>query len=175
MIKICKVKYWILAAAMALILPMMACDQGGQVQEYADEPMIEGLSPITEPLVVRTADGTNHAFDVELALTPAAQARGLMYRDSLPENGGMLFVFNRPVIRSFWMKNTYIPLDMLFIDSDGRIVNIHHNAIPHDLTSISSEQPALAVLELAGGTAERLGISAGDVIYHERFGNVLAE
>ncbi len=105
-------------------------------------------------------------FAVELADTPEAQARGLMHRDSLDAMAGMLFVFEPPRPVSFWMKNTLIPLDMIFADSRGVVAGVHENAIPGDLTPISGPGPVLLVLELNGGTARRLGIGPGDWMRH---------
>lgn len=106
------------------------------------------------------------AFDVERADTPAARARGLMHRRHLPRWSGMLFIFpdERPV--AFWMRNTLIPLDMLFVDARGVIRHIHPNAQPLDETPISSGVPVRFVLEINGGLSERLGIAPGDVLHH---------
>lgn len=106
-------------------------------------------------------------FAVELADTPESQARGLMHRDSLGAMAGMLFVFEPPRPVSFWMKNTLIPLDMIFADARGVVVHVHESAIPGDLTPISGgEQPVLLVLEVNGGTARRFGIGPGDRMRH---------
>ena len=113
-------------------------------------------------LTVETAGGGKFRFTVELALTPGQQAQGLMYRQSMPADAGMLFVYDRVQPASFWMKNTLIPLDMLFIAADGRIVNIHERAVPESLDSVSSDGPVKAILELNGGMASRLGIHPGD-------------
>ena len=100
--------------------------------------------------------------------TAETRARGLMYRQELGPDAGMLFDFfeERPV--SFWMRNTFIPLDMLFIASDGTIRNIHINARPHDPTSIPSGGPVQFVLEIPGGRSKELGIKAGDTVTHDR-------
>ncbi len=124
-----------------------------------------------ETLVVETAIGAAHAFRVELAQTDAERGRGLMFRRSLAPDAGMLFDFGRDMPVSMWMKNTYIPLDMLFITSDGRIRRIEHEAAPESLTIRSSGGPVRAVLELAGGTARRLGIRPGDRVRHPLFAN----
>ncbi len=108
-------------------------------------------------------------FSVELADTEAARARGLMFRESLPRSSGMLFVYPRPVRASFWMKNTLIPLDMIFVDPSGRVTHVHANAIPHDETPIDGGQGVLAVLEVNGGLAARLGISPGSEMRHPAF------
>jgi uncharacterized protein len=121
-------------------------------------------------LVIETSTGPKH-FDVELAVTPAQEEQGLMYREHLDPDAGMLFVFNDTAPRSFWMKNTLIPLDMLFIAADGRIVDIHERAVPLSEDLIPSQVPARAVLELNGGTVARLGIKIGDVVRYKSFGN----
>src|SRR5690606_24870357 len=97
-------------------------------------------------------------FNVEVARTSEEQARGLMFRTSLPADGGMIFPFPRPRIASFWMKNTLIPLDMIFIRSDGSIDRIAENTIPESLDPVVSGGEVAAVLELAGGTAAKLGL-----------------
>ncbi|WP_343030729.1 DUF192 domain-containing protein [Devosia marina] len=114
------------------------------------------------------SESGNHAFTVEVVDTPETRAQGLMYRQELADDAGMLFDFReeRPV--SFWMRNTFIPLDMLFIEADGTILNIHANARPHDTTSIPSDGPVQFVLEIPGGRSEELGIAAGDVVEHPR-------
>ncbi|WP_371153596.1 DUF192 domain-containing protein [Jannaschia sp. 2305UL9-9] len=103
-------------------------------------------------------------FRVELALTPEDQARGLMFREDMPRLSGMLFVYPRTQPLGFWMRNTLIPLDMIFVDETGEILKVHANAQPHDETVILSEVPARAVLEVNGGLAETLGIGPGDTL-----------
>jgi len=103
-----------------------------------------------------------HAFAVELATTNAERERGLMFRKELPEGRGMLFEFEREQQVAFWMHNTYIPLDMVFIASDGRIVHIAENTTPLSDALVPSTAPARAVLEVIGGTAAKLGIKTGD-------------
>lgn len=110
---------------------------------------------------IETAVGVR-LFGVELAETPEQRARGLMFRRSLAPDAGMLFLFppgERPIM---WMANTWLPLDMLFIAADGRIVDIFPNTVPQSRQTISSPHPANMVLELAGGAARRLGIEPGD-------------
>jgi uncharacterized membrane protein (UPF0127 family) len=109
---------------------------------------------------------TTHSFDVWLADNPARQAQGLMFVRSLPPRRGMLFVHPEPRPISMWMKNTYIPLDMVFIDGKGRIQQIVANTKPHSLDLVRSDRPALAVLELAAGEAKRLGLAAGQQVRH---------
>ena len=114
---------------------------------------------------VESASGT-HSFEVELALTDVERARGLMYRTELAPNKGMLFVFEDSAPRSFWMRNTYIPLDIIFIRADGKILNIVRQARPRTDTPRQSVGRAVAVLEIAGGRAAELGIEAGDHVSH---------
>ncbi|RDD63881.1 DUF192 domain-containing protein [Ferruginivarius sediminum] len=125
----------------------------------------------TDSLTIVTADGARHGFTVELATTPRQRAQGLMYRRDLAADRGMLFVYRRPRDVSMWMKNTFIPLDMLFIDEDGRVVRIAERTVPESLQTISSGKPVLAVLELRGGSADRLGLSDGDEVRHRVFEN----
>jgi len=102
-----------------------------------------------------------HRFEVEVAATPESRSQGLMYRSELADDAGMLFVFERPAEVAFWMRNTFIPLDLIFIDRQGSIVRIHPEAQPHDDTLISSGQPVTHVLEINGGLAAELGIETG--------------
>jgi uncharacterized membrane protein (UPF0127 family) len=122
-------------------------------------------------ITIELADGTRHDLDVELALTPAQHAQGLMYRRDLASDAGMLFVYRRDGPLSMWMKNTYIPLDMLFLARDGRVVQIVERAVPHSLKTIASKEPVAAVLELNGGTVDRLGIAPGNRVLHPALGN----
>ena len=115
---------------------------------------------------IETSHQNRFHFYVELAKTPTQHARGLMYRTTLSENRGMLFLFDTPQKRYFWMKNTYIPLDLLFLDQGGSIVHIYKNASPRSMQIIPSNLPSLAVLEIQGGLSDRLGIRVGDrVVY----------
>jgi uncharacterized membrane protein (UPF0127 family) len=113
------------------------------------------------PLQIRTARGS-HSFRAELARSEDQQMRGLMFRRQLGPDQGMLFPFPQPRPASFWMKNTLIPLDMLFIRADGSIATIVRNAVPLSLDPVGTSEPVIAVLELAGGRAAALGISEGD-------------
>ncbi|HEY0836534.1 MAG TPA: DUF192 domain-containing protein [Azospirillum sp.] len=121
-------------------------------------------------LTVETAGGGRFRFDVELARTPAQQAQGLMFREKMAPDAGMLFVHDRPQPATFWMKNTLIPLDMLFVGADGRIVNIHERAVPHSLEGIRSAGPVKGILEINGGMSARLGIRPGDRVVHPSLG-----
>lgn len=133
---------------------------------------LAGETPITfarDSLVIRTAEGAEHRFVVELATSPEQRARGLMYRERLAPDAGMLFVY-RPVQEvAMWMRNTAIPLDMLFIAADGRIVRVVERTVPYTLATISSGQPVRAVLEINGGSSRRLGIALGDRVVHAAF------
>lgn len=135
-------------AAMLVSMPLAACSDDSR-------------------LVIHS-EGGEHAFTVEVVDTAESRAQGLMYVQELAPDAGMLFDFKeeRPV--SFWMRNTFIPLDMLFIGSDGMVRNIHVNARPHDETSIPSDGPVQYVLEIPGGRSVELGIAAGDRVEHDR-------
>ena len=106
------------------------------------------------------------SFDVAVADDFQERGRGLMFVKEMADSQGMLFIYGvtRPV--SFWMKNTYIPLDMIFIDKRGVVKKVHANAVPHDTTSISSDVPIRSVLEINGGLAEKLGIVPGTLVRH---------
>jgi uncharacterized membrane protein (UPF0127 family) len=122
------------------------------------------------PLEVRSGE-TSHRFTVEVADTPGAVQQGLMFRETLAPDAGMLFDFGVSRPASMWMKNTLIPLDMLFIQEDGLVVAIARNAQPHSLRSISPGVPVRGVLEIPGGRARELGIEPGDRVIHPVFGN----
>lgn len=119
-----------------------------------------------ERLDIVTAAGVHH-FKVEIADTFATRERGLMFRKSLAADRGMLFDFKTVQPVSFWMKNTLIPLDMVFIGADGRIVSIARNATPMSETTIASAGPVLDVLELRGGRAAEIGAAPGDRVREE--------
>lgn len=110
-----------------------------------------------------------HVFAVEIADTDATREKGLMFRKSLPEGQGMLFDFHEEQPVGFWMQNTYIPLDMIFIRSDGRILNIAENTTPMSEKEVPSAGPVQAVLEVRGGTARKLGIAPGDRVANPIF------
>lgn len=116
--------------------------------------------------LVIEASGGPVRFQVEIADTPEERARGLMFRDALPPDAGMLFVYPHEQVISMWMRNTLIPLDMLFIGADGRVVNIRERAVPGSTETIPSAGPVRAVLELNGGTVARLKLKPGDRVRH---------
>lgn len=120
-----------------------------------------------EKVLTIHSDTVDHTFKVEVVNTPESRAKGLMYVQELAPDAGMLFDFLEEREVSFWMRNTYIPLDMLFIRADGVIANIHVNARPHDVTGIPSEGPVQFVLEIPGGRSVELGIEAGDTVSHD--------
>ncbi|HUI35063.1 MAG TPA: DUF192 domain-containing protein [Stellaceae bacterium] len=115
----------------------------------------------TSELTIVTAAGP-HKFTIELALSGPQMEQGLMFRRKLAPDAGMLFDFGTPTNVTMWMKNTLIPLDMLFLDARGRIIDIHERAVPLSLDMIAANAPSRYVIELNGGTVERLGIKPGD-------------
>ena len=121
-----------------------------------------------EPLQVVTSKGV-FQFEVEIADTDATRERGLMFRKSLAPDKGMLFDFKRAQAVAFWMENTLIPLDMIFIGADGRIISIARNAVPLSQTPIGSGGPALGVLEVRGGRAAEMGALPGDQVKNRIF------
>ena len=123
-----------------------------------------------EPLALELADGSRYDFQVEIAETPQQQTQGLMFRRQMDLFAGMLFIYDHEAERTMWMKNTLIPLDMLFIDKAGRVVSFSERAVPGSLATISSGQPAAAVLELNSGMIRKLGIKPGDRVLHRAFG-----
>jgi uncharacterized membrane protein (UPF0127 family) len=125
-----------------------------------------------DEIIIRKKSGEELHLVAELAVTPDQLEQGLMFRKELPDNEGMLFVFNSEHDAMFWMKNTLIPLDILFIAKDGEIHHIHHNAHPQDTqTRIKAERESLAVLEMAGGATGRLDIVEGDTVVYSVFRN----
>ena len=124
----------------------------------------------TGALTIETAGGVRK-FSIELAENDEQRALGLMHRSAMPADHGMLFDFKRDEVVAMWMRNTRIPLDMLFVARDGRIVNIAKRTVPFSEQSIFSDGPVRAVLELNGGTADKLQIKPGDKIVHPVFNN----
>lgn len=158
----------ILAVA-ATALALAACSPGESATASAQTPAPAEAAAAVHPVsglkvidLVVERGGKRIPFKVELADTPEAQARGLMFRDSLGDFEGMIFPSEMPEVRSFWMKNTPLSLDIIFIAPDGRILNIAANTEPYSLASVSSKGPAGAVLELRAGRAAALGIVPGD-------------
>ena len=151
-------------ALLALVVLLSACSP--QAAERAPAPAtqqaavhpVSGLEVI--PLTITSGNRT-HRFRVEVARTPQQQAQGLMFRTEMGGDEGMLFPFDPPRGLSFWMKNTVLSLDLIFIGEDRRIVNIAKRAVPYSEAGIVSAAPAIAVLELNGGRADELGIVPG--------------
>lgn len=154
----------VLGAAFGFFIPGL-----GALVSTGDVAGAEPAARATEKLELVTASGVV-TLDVELADTPARQALGLMYRTSLPDRYGMLFTNDPPRESSMWMRNTYIPLDMVFIRADGTVHRIAEMTEPHSEEVISSNGPVAAVLEIAGGSARKLGLKPGDTVRHRHFG-----
>jgi uncharacterized membrane protein (UPF0127 family) len=152
-------RLWTAVFALVLTLVAPAGPWGGGPLQAAE----------TDVLEVVTKSGVR-SFVVELAITNDELSRGLMFRKELPEGRGMLFDFkeDRPIM--MWMKNTPLPLDMIFIGSDGIITRIAENTTPYSERTIPSGRPARAVLEVIGGSARKLGIAPGDRVIHRFFG-----
>jgi hypothetical protein len=159
---------WIKAArvlALSLVLALGACAQqerGGR-GEARGGPSVE-----TETVIVHTANGPVH-FTVEIADDDAERARGLMFRESMAADHGMLFHFQQPEMASFWMRNTRISLDIIFIGPDGRILNIADHTVPYSEAGVPAAGLTRGVLEINAGRAEELGIRAGDRVEHRIF------
>jgi uncharacterized protein len=146
----------LLAASFVLLAVFSAVEAGGKL-------------PV-ETIVIDTHKGPEK-FRVEIAAGPAEQEQGLMYRKSMDANAGMIFPFGQPAFVMFWMKNTYIPLDIVFVRPDGTISSIAANAEPMSLKSIPSLEPVKAVIEINGGRARELGIGEGDLVHASMFMN----
>ena len=132
----------------------------------------QGTAPVRHGVLESVeiqSGGKRHQFQVEVADTGETRARGLMYRRQLPRGQGMLFDFGREKLIMMWMKNTFLPLDMVFIAGNGRIVNIVRDTVPLSLDIIESGAKVRAVLELNAGTTRRLGIKTGDRVIHRMF------
>jgi hypothetical protein len=146
----------LIVAILAALLAFGAVDAAGSVTFEETPLFIEATSGRFE-------------FQVELAVSPEQRSQGLMFREDLDEDRGMLFDFGRSQRASMWMRNTYVPLDMLFIDAAGRITQIAANTQPLSDAAIASREPVRAVLELRAGVTARLGIEPGDRVIHPLF------
>ena len=149
----------LLLSCAAMIASLFVFAAGAQLQRFA-----------TSELTIVSGTGP-HRFTVEVAETPVQMQQGLMFRRTMAADAGMLFDYKTPTVATMWMRNTFIPLDMLFVDAQGRIVNVHQRAVPQSLAMIAATAPVRAVIELNGGTAARLGIVPGDQVQHPIFGN----
>jgi uncharacterized protein len=146
----------------------------------ASWPVAVALALLPAPLLADAAcspgrvdlrwPGGSESFAVELADEPAERSRGLMFRETLDPAAGMLFVYDAPRRATFWMKNTLIPLDMIFADATGTVTKVHAEAIPGDLTTIDGGEGVAVVLEINGGLAARLGIGPGAELRHPAIG-----
>lgn len=147
------------AGLLLLALVPAACSPNSAVANSTIERSPAGMEQV--PLTIHAKNGA-HKFVVEVARTPEEQSKGMMFRQSAPPNRGMIFPHEPPREASFWMENTLIPLDIIFIRPDGRIARIEANAVPLSRDQIRSGEIVGAVLELAGGRAAELGIAPGD-------------
>jgi uncharacterized protein len=127
--------------------------------------------PLPVTTIMIDTDHGPHTFRVEIAGDPASQEKGLMFRKEMAPDAGMIFDFHHPQMEAFWMKNTILPLDMIFIRANGTISSIAPNAVPYSTTTIPSMEPVRAVLELNAGRAAQLGIEPDQVVHNAMFGN----
>lgn len=162
---------------------LIAAALAGAILPGAASAAETALTPVAcreDAAVLRRPDGSMVEIAVELADTPETRARGLMFREALPPAAGMLFIYEEPQPVAFWMRNTLIALDMLFIDATGRVRLVHERAVPHDETPIpgaAADDPfpdRLMVLEIAAGEAARLRLAEGTLLAHPRLDQGLA-
>jgi uncharacterized membrane protein (UPF0127 family) len=164
---------WIRAASLALLIAAVGCSplaagstnaQGTATTAATAQSAVHPISGLMViPLTVTTASGP-HVFKVELAASPAEQERGLMFRTGMGADEGMIFPIDPPRPAAFWMKNTVIPLDIIFVGADHKVLNIAANTVPYDLSPLPSFGNAAGVLELAGGRAAQIGLKPGDTV-----------
>ena len=155
-------------AAVLICAAFAGCSRATPV-ENLDDPLLRGFG--RDSLAIGRGE-PEHRFSVYVARTPEQRAQGLMYVESMPADVGMLFFFDGSSRASMWMKNTVLSLDMLFIRGNGEVESIAADTTPGSLKSIRSRGRVCCVLELNAGTAKRLGIEAGDTVYHSAFGNL---
>ena len=163
--------------AFPFVLAIMAALFFSAASVYADrisEPHEnETVQPMAlTPLLIKHANGDVVSMQVEIAQDADTWRQGLMYRTEMPNDQGMLFFFPKERRLGMWMKNTYIPLDMLFLDVHGTVVDLHENAVPHSLDIIRSSKPGRAVLEINAGLIAAWGIAVGDQLHHDVFVNL---
>ena len=156
------------SAPAALMLAGCSAQGAAETPAVPAEEQTAAVHPQSDleviPLTVTKQDGSEHAFRVEVAATQESQRQGLMFRTSMGADEGMIFPFPQPRMASFWMRNTVIPLDIIFVGPDGRILNIAANTVPYSEESVRSVGPAGAVLELNAGRTAELGVAAGDLV-----------
>ena len=148
-------------AAIALILPRFFSNESNRVQEIEITPQDIDFTRDGELSIFKN-DSLIQTIEVEFAKNDEERALGLMYRSSMDEHQGMWFIFPEEAPRSFYMRNTEIPLDIIYLDKDKKVVSIAKNARPYDETSLPSERPAMYVLEINGGLSDKWGIEKGD-------------
>lgn len=153
-----------LKGLLAVVLAGLVATRGTARAQTAAQPELP-----KEKLTIITSDGVRHDFNVEMALKPDQQITGLMFRPSVPADGGMLFDWGTDRVSQMWMRNTIAPLDMIFIGSDGRVRAIAENTVPYSEAVITSRVPVRATLEVAAGTARRLNIQVGDKVEQRLF------
>lgn len=153
-------------AALALVAGCSpgAADAGTKAPAQAAASAVHPVSGLQVAPVTITSGGKRLVFRSEIARTSAEQAKGLMFRTALGDDEAMIFLRNPPDRAAFWMRNTVIPLDIIFVGLDRRIMNIAANAVPYDETPLPAAGPTLAVFEINGGLAARLGIQPGDKV-----------
>ncbi|MEM9223457.1 MAG: DUF192 domain-containing protein [Pseudomonadota bacterium] len=162
----CTERYWwhCCAAAFAVVLALVVCAPSpGQ----SDDATLAQTPERGDIAVLVTAQGA-HSFTVEIADDPVERATGLMFREQMDRDRGMLFDFASEALRAFWMKNTPLPLDIIYIAADGRVVSIARNTTPFSTDTIPSKSPARFVLEVNAGVADEIGLLPGDRLLHRR-------
>ena len=168
--------YWRASMVWRAALPALlvaACSPNGVAEDAPSPPALEAQSdrhPVSGLEIIDVAVDTGEeriVFKTELADTPEAQTRGLMFRTELADDEAMIFPSKTPEVRSFWMRNTPISLDIIFVGTDGRITNIAENTEPYSLESLPSAGLASAVLEIRGGLSRELGIEPGDAVEYD--------
>jgi uncharacterized protein len=158
----------IFAAVAVLSIALIATGGPVPIARADSAPSLDAFPKST--LQIATPDARLHRFNIWIAADDAHRERGLMFVKELPANTGMLFIYPAPRRVAMWMKNTLIPLDMIFVRADGRVSSIEANTKPHSLVNIESQEDVVAVLELQGGAAASLNIRKGAVLMHPLFG-----
>lgn len=159
-------QFWLLPITLGLTLVITACYNQGEAASspVSKSQLAKSDAGLQVAALMIKSGGKTHNFNVEVAKSGEEQAQGLMFRTQLAPDAGMIFPMKPARMASFWMKNTVIPLDIIFIRPDGTIESVAANTTPYSLDPVPSGEPVAAVLELAGGRAAQLGISAGDKV-----------